>query len=126
HAIALVAAVALANTRAGASAYCTLHGMCQLLPERGCASCSPRALNVYERLGGPETPEKLAETEQFATVERDRVLHQTGAPARRPESGPVGDRRLCLLDRSQSGLDVAGVYKHPRRPFSTTRNGPPI
>jgi len=40
---------------------------------------NPERLNVYERLGGPETPEKLAETEQFATVERDRFLHQTGA-----------------------------------------------
>jgi pimeloyl-ACP methyl ester carboxylesterase len=40
---------------------------------------SPERLKVYERLGGPETPEKLAETEQFATVERDIFLHQTGA-----------------------------------------------
>lgn len=32
---------------------------------------NPERLKVYERLGGPETPEKLAETEQFATVERD-------------------------------------------------------
>src|SRR5262249_23829250 len=30
-------------------------------------------------LGGPETSEKLAQTEQFATVERDRYLHLTGA-----------------------------------------------
>jgi pimeloyl-ACP methyl ester carboxylesterase len=41
-------------------------------------------LKVYERLGGPETPEKLAETEQFATVERDRFLHETGA--RQPDA----------------------------------------
>ena len=36
-------------------------------------------LKLYERLGGPETPEKLAETEQFATVERDMFLHKKGA-----------------------------------------------
>ena len=36
-------------------------------------------LKVYERLGGPETPEKLAETEQFATVERVMFLHRKGA-----------------------------------------------
>lgn len=40
---------------------------------------NPERLQTYERLGGPETPEKLAETEQFATVERDRFLHQKGA-----------------------------------------------
>ena len=44
----------------------------------------PERLKVYERLGGPETPEKLAETEQFATVERDRFLHQAGA--RQPDA----------------------------------------
>ncbi len=32
---------------------------------------NPARLKVYERLGGPETAEKLAETEQFVTVERD-------------------------------------------------------
>jgi pimeloyl-ACP methyl ester carboxylesterase len=42
---------------------------------------SPERLKVYERLGGPETPEKLAETEQFATVERDMFLHKKGARA---------------------------------------------
>ena len=31
---------------------------------------NPERLKVYERLGGPETPEKLAETEQFATANR--------------------------------------------------------
>src|SRR6266481_3380855 len=36
---------------------------------------NPERLKVYERLGGPETPEKLAETEQFATVERSMLLH---------------------------------------------------
>jgi pimeloyl-ACP methyl ester carboxylesterase len=45
---------------------------------------NPERLKVYERLGGPETPEKLAETEQLATVQRDRFLHQTGA--RRPDA----------------------------------------
>ena len=40
---------------------------------------NPDRLKVYERLGGPETPEKLAETEQFATVERDKFLHKKGA-----------------------------------------------
>ena len=40
---------------------------------------NPERLKVYERLGGPETPEKLAETEQFATVERDMFLHRKGA-----------------------------------------------
>jgi pimeloyl-ACP methyl ester carboxylesterase len=45
---------------------------------------NPERLIVYERLGSPETPEKLAETEQFATVERDRFLHQMGA--RRPDA----------------------------------------
>jgi pimeloyl-ACP methyl ester carboxylesterase len=45
---------------------------------------NPQRLKVYEELGGPETPGKLAQTEQFATVERDRFLHQTGA--RQPEA----------------------------------------
>jgi pimeloyl-ACP methyl ester carboxylesterase len=45
---------------------------------------NPERLKVYERLGGPETPEKLAETEQFATIERDIYLHQTGA--RQPDT----------------------------------------
>ena len=41
---------------------------------------NPERLKIYERLGSPETPEKLAETEQFATVERDMFLHKKGAP----------------------------------------------
>ena len=41
-------------------------------------------LKVYERLGGLETPEKLAETENLATVERDMFLHKKGA--RQPDS----------------------------------------
>lgn len=45
---------------------------------------NPERLKVYERLGGPETPEKLAETEQFATMERDMFLHKKGA--RRPDA----------------------------------------
>src|SRR5882672_3195487 len=45
---------------------------------------NPDRLRVYERLGGPETPETLAETEQFATVERDKFLHKRGA--RQPEA----------------------------------------
>jgi len=44
----------------------------------------PERLKVYERLGGPETPEKLAETQQFATVERDMFLHKKGA--RQPDA----------------------------------------
>jgi pimeloyl-ACP methyl ester carboxylesterase len=45
---------------------------------------NPERLKVYERLGGPETPEKLAETEQFATVERSMFLHKKGA--RQPDA----------------------------------------
>jgi pimeloyl-ACP methyl ester carboxylesterase len=45
---------------------------------------NPERLKVYERLGGPETPEKLAETEQFATVDRDMFLHKKGA--RQPDA----------------------------------------
>ncbi len=45
---------------------------------------NPERLKVYERLGGPETPEKLAETEQFATVDRDMSLHKKGA--RQPDA----------------------------------------
>jgi pimeloyl-ACP methyl ester carboxylesterase len=40
---------------------------------------NPARLEVYERIGGPETPDKLAEAEQMATVDRDKFLHQTGA-----------------------------------------------
>ena len=45
---------------------------------------NPERLKVYERLGGPETPENLAEIEHFATVERDMFLHKRGA--RRPDN----------------------------------------
>ncbi len=44
----------------------------------------PARLKFYERIGGPETPEKLAEAEQLATEGRDMFLHQTGA--RRPDA----------------------------------------
>jgi pimeloyl-ACP methyl ester carboxylesterase len=44
---------------------------------------NPDRLKVYERIGGIETPEKLAETEQFATVERSMFIHKKGA--RMPE-----------------------------------------
>ena len=39
---------------------------------------------MYTRLGGPETQEKLAETERLATVERDMFIHKKGA--RRPDT----------------------------------------
>ncbi len=45
---------------------------------------NPERLKVYEHLGGPETPETLAETEQFATVDRSMFLHKRGA--HRPEA----------------------------------------
>jgi hypothetical protein len=45
---------------------------------------NPERLKVSERLGGPETPETLAEVMQLATVARDRFLHQRGA--RRPDA----------------------------------------
>src|SRR3989442_13981654 len=41
-------------------------------------------LKVYERIGGPETPDNLAEAEQLATEVRDMFLHQAGA--RLPDS----------------------------------------
>jgi pimeloyl-ACP methyl ester carboxylesterase len=40
---------------------------------------SPASLKFYEQIGGPETPDKLAEAEQRATMDRDMFLHQTGA-----------------------------------------------
>jgi len=45
---------------------------------------NPERLKVYERLGGPETPENLAETEQLTTVDRDMFLHKRGA--RQPDA----------------------------------------
>src|SRR5258706_13269065 len=65
----------------------------------------PERLKVYERLGGPETPEKLAETEQFATVDRDKFLHQTGA--RRPDA----------LDPAEWSIDVYAFSVPAKRAF---------
>jgi pimeloyl-ACP methyl ester carboxylesterase len=45
---------------------------------------NPARLKFYERIGGPETPDKLAEAEQLATEGRDRFLHQAGA--RQPDA----------------------------------------
>ena len=45
---------------------------------------NPARLKFYERIGGPEAPDKLAEAEQLATEGRDMFLHQTGA--RRPDA----------------------------------------
>jgi pimeloyl-ACP methyl ester carboxylesterase len=44
----------------------------------------PERLKIYEGLGGPETPEKLAQAEESSTVERSKFLHKTGA--RRPDA----------------------------------------
>ena len=41
-------------------------------------------LKLYERLGAPETPEKLAQVEEFLTVDRSMFLHKTGA--RQPDA----------------------------------------
>jgi pimeloyl-ACP methyl ester carboxylesterase len=40
---------------------------------------NPERLKLYESVAGRETPEKLAKTEQFATLERSIFLHKTGA-----------------------------------------------
>ena len=40
---------------------------------------APATLKFYEQVGGPETPDKLAEAERRATIERDIFLHRTGA-----------------------------------------------
>lgn len=62
---------------------------------------NPERLKVYQRIGGLETPEKLAETEQFATLERSRFLHQTGA--RRPDAlNPDNSRRAASSCRGCS------------------------
>jgi pimeloyl-ACP methyl ester carboxylesterase len=45
---------------------------------------NPAVLNFYERIGGPETPDKLAESEKRFTVDRSMFLHQTGA--RQPDA----------------------------------------
>lgn len=45
---------------------------------------NPAVLSFYERIGGPETPDKLAEAEKRFTVDRSMFLHQTGA--RQPDA----------------------------------------
>ncbi len=40
---------------------------------------NPAVLSFYERIGGPETPDKLAEAEKRFTVDRRMFLHETGA-----------------------------------------------
>ncbi|HYV95029.1 MAG TPA: alpha/beta hydrolase [Chitinophagales bacterium] len=45
---------------------------------------NPERLKAYERVGGHETSEKLAEVEQWATEVRDKFLHQSGA--RQPDT----------------------------------------
>jgi pimeloyl-ACP methyl ester carboxylesterase len=65
----------------------------------------PDRLKIYERLGGPETPEKLAETEQFATVERDMFLHKKGA--HRPEA----------LNRDNWAIDAYAFSNPAKREF---------
>jgi pimeloyl-ACP methyl ester carboxylesterase len=40
---------------------------------------NPAVLSFYEKIGGPETPDKLAEAEERFTIDRSRFLHQTGA-----------------------------------------------
>jgi pimeloyl-ACP methyl ester carboxylesterase len=40
---------------------------------------NPARLQVFHRMGGPETPAKLAEAEESASETRDKFLHQTGA-----------------------------------------------
>jgi pimeloyl-ACP methyl ester carboxylesterase len=45
---------------------------------------NPAVLSFYERISGPETPDKLAEAEKRFTVDRSMFLHQTGA--RQPDA----------------------------------------
>jgi pimeloyl-ACP methyl ester carboxylesterase len=45
---------------------------------------NPDRLKVYEQLGGVETPEKLAQVQQFLTVDRSMFLHKHGA--RQPDA----------------------------------------
>jgi pimeloyl-ACP methyl ester carboxylesterase len=40
---------------------------------------NPAVLSFYERIGGAETPAKLAESEDRFTVDRSKFFHQTGA-----------------------------------------------
>src|SRR3989442_1860672 len=41
---------------------------------------NPERLKVYERLRGPENPEKLAETQPFCTLDPHMSPHKKGAP----------------------------------------------
>jgi pimeloyl-ACP methyl ester carboxylesterase len=45
---------------------------------------NPAVLSFYERIGGPETPDKLAEAEKRFTMDRSIFFHQTGA--RQPDA----------------------------------------
>jgi pimeloyl-ACP methyl ester carboxylesterase len=45
---------------------------------------NPAVLSFYERIGGPETADKLAESEKRFTVDRSKFFHQTGA--RQPDA----------------------------------------
>ena len=88
---------------------------------------NPERLKVYERLGGPETPENLAETEQFATVERDMFLHKRGA--RRPDAlNPdywAIDAYAFSIPASRAFMSRLFMDLATNIPAST-RNGPPI
>ena len=88
---------------------------------------NPARLKVYERLGGPETPDKLAEVEQFATVGRDKILHQTGA-RRHDALNPAGDRHLQPRSFSQMSMVPnpkrrTEVIVQPRRRIMRARIG---
>ena len=62
-------------------------------------------LPFYERIGGTETPEKLAEAEQLATVARDRFLHRTGA--HRPDELDPGN---WAMDAYAFSIDASKVF----------------
>ena len=66
---------------------------------------NPDRLKVYKRLGGPESPENLAETERFATVERVRFLHKTGA------------RQSDALSPDNWGMDAYALSIEANRTF---------
>jgi pimeloyl-ACP methyl ester carboxylesterase len=66
---------------------------------------NPAILQGYERIGGPETPDKLAGAEQLATVERDKFLHQTGA--RRPDAL---DPDLWAIDAYAFSIPVSRAF----------------
>jgi pimeloyl-ACP methyl ester carboxylesterase len=62
-------------------------------------------LPFYEQIGGAETPEKLAEAEQLATVARDMFLHRTGA--RRPDDLDPGN---WAMDAYAFSIDASKVF----------------